>query len=169
MGTVYLSPALLTVCEWEVTRTFPLESGGVLMGTRVGDDVWHVDHIVGPGPRANHARYRFSPDLDYQTCEIAQQFHDTGGRSTYLGDWHSHPGATHGRLSYKDQGVLKKITNAPAAQCQVPLMMILWGQPDQWIPSLWHARYLPSRFLPKRLKIGEGRLIMVEGPSVLEL
>lgn len=154
------------MCEHEISRTFPLESGGVLMGAYVSTDIWYVDQIIGPGPRAKHARCRFSPDLDFQAREIAHRFHDTSGRSTYLGDWHSHPDAMHGRLSSVDKEALKEIASAPAAKCPVPLMMILWGRPDQWMRSLWHARYVQTRFLPRRFKINACRLIMLEGVTV---
>lgn len=139
MSFVHFSRSLLHVCEHEVTRMFPLESGGVLMGRRTGDAEWQVDHIVGPGPAARHARFRFSPDLEYQRDEIARRFVDTQGRSTYLGDWHSHPKARHGQLSYLDRRALGKIMDAPAAQCPAPLMMILWGEPSAWTPTIWVA------------------------------
>lgn len=139
MSVVHFRRSLLQVCEDEVTRMFPLESGGVLMGRRMDKDEWQVDHIVGPGRAPRHARYRFSPDLDYQRKEIARRFIDTRGQSTYLGDWHSHPKARHGGLSYLDRHALGKIMDAPGAQCPAPLMMILWGEPDSWAPTIWRA------------------------------
>jgi len=139
MSVVHFSLSLCHVCEHEVTRMFPLESGGVLMGRRMGKDQWHVDHVIGPGPAARHERYRFSPDLDYQLEEIARRFTDTHGQSTYLGDWHSHPKARHGRLSYLDRRALGKIMDAPEAQCFAPLMMVLWGEPAAWTPTIWRA------------------------------
>jgi integrative and conjugative element protein (TIGR02256 family) len=140
---VHLPISLLRACEDEVSRTFPLESGGVLMGQRLEGDRWQVDDIIGPGPKASHARYRFSPDLDYQRAAIASRFFETAGHSTYLGDWHSHPKACHGRLSYLDRNALRKIMDAPAAQCDVPLMMILWGTPREWQCTVW--RVAPAR------------------------
>jgi integrative and conjugative element protein (TIGR02256 family) len=139
MSVVHLSRSLLRVCEREVTHAFPMESGGVLMGRRVGRHEWLVDQVVGPGPSAHHSRYRFSPDLDYQREQIAQRFIETQGQSTYLGDWHSHPQARHGRLSYLDRHVLGKIMDTPEAQRPTPLMMILWGTPAAWSPTIWRA------------------------------
>lgn len=128
---------LIEVCRIEVTRTFPLESGGVLMGRRIGPNEWLVDHVIGPGPRATHQRYRFSPDLDWQHEQIAAWFHATNGQSTYLGDWHSHPGARHGRLSYVDRAACRTILRSPASQCDRVLMAIVWGSPEGWDLDVW--------------------------------
>lgn len=123
---------LFEACRVEATRTFPLESGGVLMGERFGPDRWRVDHVIGPGPDARHERHRFTPDPAWQHERIAKRFLATEGRSTYLGDWHSHPGARHGRLSYIDRGAARTILRSPDSQCHRVLMAIVWGQLDEW-------------------------------------
>ena len=128
---------LLDACQVEATRTFPLESGGVLMGERLAQDWWRIDHVIGPGPAARHERYRFTPDPDWQHERIAERFRSTGGQSTYLGDWHSHPGARHGRLSYIDRGAARTILRSPDSQCDLVLMGIVWGGPDDWGIDLW--------------------------------
>lgn len=132
-----LSPNLIESCRIEATRTFPNESGGVLMGERLGPDRWKIDHIIGPGPGARHERYRFTPDPVWQHEQIAERFELTGGRSTYLGDWHSHPGARHGRLSYIDRGAARTILRSPDSQCSRVLMTIVWGQPGDWGMAVW--------------------------------
>lgn len=128
---------LLDGCRVEADRTFPLESGGVLMGERLSSECWRIDHIIGPGPGARHERYRFTPDPAWQHERIAERFLATGGRSTYLGDWHSHPGACHGRLSYVDRGAARAILRSPDSQCDRVLMAIVWGRPDDWDIDVW--------------------------------
>lgn len=135
--TVRMSTDLLSQCETEVTNKFPRESGGVLMGCRKGQDLWQVDHVIGPGPNAVHGRVRFIPDLEWQHEQIAKRFFETNGQSTYLGDWHSHPSASHGRLSFKDKRAIKAIIQAPEAACDAPLMMILWAGTPGWRVSPW--------------------------------
>lgn len=152
---VHLDEALLGQCEREITRTFPLESGGVLMGSRVYPDSWTIDHVVGPGPAARHSRYRFTPDLAWQHAQIAERFHATGGASTYLGDWHSHPGARHGRPSHVDERALRTIIESDAARCPDPLMMILWGGPNAWQCALWRARLEASWWGGERVRVIE--------------
>lgn len=137
---IEFTEALLAVCRAEVTATYPLESGGVLMGRRHGGSYWTVDHVIGPGPNAHHSPTRFSPDLAWQHERIAERFYCTGGMSTYLGDWHSHPGMRHGRMSRIDKRALREIIDSEAAQCPEPLMMILWGGPTTWGSAVWHAR-----------------------------
>jgi len=150
---VAISSDLIAACATEVRRTFPLESGGVLMGRLVGQQAWVVDHIVGPGPKATHAHCRFLPDLPWQHDRIAERFLATDGISTYLGDWHSHPGARHGRLSYTDCKALRCIINAPEASCSSPLMMILWSGDPEWQLSIWNANLARRRFFGIRLSI----------------
>ena len=134
---VALPANLLDACRIEANRTFPFESGGVLMGEQVGPDRWLIDHIIGPGPGARHERYRFTPDPAWQHERIAERFRATGGRSTYLGDWHSHPSAHHGRLSYIDRGAARTILRSPDSQCDRMLMAIVWGRPDNWNIDVW--------------------------------
>lgn len=128
---------LIDACRIEATRKFPFESGGVLMGERLGPDRWRIDLVIGPGPDARHERYRFTPDPAWQHERIAECFQATGGRSTYLGDWHSHPGARHGRLSYIDRRAARTILHSPDSQCDRVLMAIVWGRPNDWNMDVW--------------------------------
>lgn len=134
---VALPPRLLETCLVEVTRTFPCESGGVFMGERLGSHRWRIDHVIGPGPGARHERYRFAPDPAWQHERIAERFRATNGRSTYLGDWHSHPGASHGRLSYVDRAAARTILRSPESQCDLLLMTVIWGQVNSWNLDVW--------------------------------
>lgn len=135
--TVRMRAKLLSLCEAEVTNTFPNESGGVLMGRGQGKSFWQVDHVIGPGPNAVHGRFSFIPDLPWQHEQIAKRFYETDGQSTYLGDWHSHPRAGHGELSLKDKIAIKAIIQAPEAACDAPLMMILWAGTPEWHAEIW--------------------------------
>lgn len=99
------------------------------MGRRTGINEIVVDQVIGPGPNARHERYRFEPDIHWQHAQIADHYYATGGTSTYLGGWHSHPEATHGRLSSIDRKALRTIISEPEAQCPKPLMVIFLGKP----------------------------------------
>lgn len=144
---------LIEKCLHEIDATFPCESGGVLMGCQQeASEIW-VDEVIGPGPEARHERYSFEPDLSWQRARIAEHYAATGGRSTYLGDWHSHPTARHGRLSNTDRKALKTIIRAPEARCRTPLMIIFWGVPEDWSISGWQASLRPTRALGARLEV----------------
>lgn len=131
---------LLAQCKREVDATFPLESGGVLMGNWQSPTHVVIRAVIGPGPSAKHERFRFRPDLPWQHEQIAKHYTQSTGAVTYLGDWHSHPQANHGRLSYQDQVALSAIMSTPEAQCAEPVMAILWGNPDGWRLTVWQAR-----------------------------
>lgn len=73
---------------------FPLETGGILMGYAIltgSESHWVVKSATGPGSRAKHTRYRFSPDDNYHISEAKRHYHQTDGSEYYLGDWHTHP------------------------------------------------------------------------------
>lgn len=132
-----LPRTLIEACGAEAARMFPLETGGALMGQRFGPDLWQVDHIIGPGPGARHERYRFQPDADWHHARIAERFHATGGCSTYIGDWHSHPRARHGRMSIVDRAAARTILRSPDSGCDRVLTGILWGDPNGWRLNAW--------------------------------
>lgn len=136
---VEFNPAQRRDCEIEIDRTFPDESGGVLMGHWLSTDHVMIDHVLGPGPAACHERFSFRPDLAWQHERIADIYERTFTQSTYLGDWHSHPNALSGRLSSKDKGVLAQIMGTPEAMCLEPLMGIFWGRPRAWELTVWRA------------------------------
>lgn len=123
------------------------------MGRRTGVNEIVVDQVIGPGPNARHERYRFEPDIRWQHAKIADHYYATGGTSTYLGDWHSHPGAIHGRLSSIDRKALRIINSEPEAQCPEPLMVILWGKPEAWKIAVWQGRLRARSFLWGALEV----------------
>ena len=141
------------MCIGEVCATFPKESGGALMGHRTDVNEIVVDQVIGPGPNARHERYRFEPDINWQHAKIADRYYATGGTSTYLGGWHSHPEATHGRLISIDRKALRIIISEPEAQCSEPLMVIFWGRPDAWAVAAWQGRLRHKSFLWGSLEV----------------
>jgi len=157
---VEMAADLLARCATEVSATFPLESGGVLMGRRT-DACVVIDHVIGPGPAAKRGRYRFASDTTWQHERIAERFYATSGESTYLGDWHSHPQATHGDLSSADVAALRLLMDSAAAQCPDPLMLILWGGPRRWNRSLWRAEPTNRWWTKWRTKVTACDLVLV--------
>lgn len=105
----------------------PKESGGVLMGYREGSQLW-ITHLIGPGPKAVHERFSFTPDNEFHEKAIAAIFHQTKGRSTYLGDWHTHPD-NKAYLSGLDKQALKNIATYPLARLSQPVMIIMGSRP----------------------------------------
>lgn len=140
MLVAWCASATYALVTREADRAFPDETGGVFMGywVRPRFEVIVTD-VVGPGPEAVHEPKRFVPDSAYQEREIAAIYADSGRRRTYLGDWHTHPKASSGRLSTKDRRTLRRIALHPGARAPFPLMCILAGHPDHWHACLWEG------------------------------
>lgn len=145
--SVTLPQAIWDACEDEASARFPLETGGTFMG-------WWRDHssvvvcdMIGPGPGAHHHAGSFQPDQEWQLREIARIYERSGRRTTYLGDWHTHPRAARGYVSRTDRGVLRQIISSPEARCPRPLMALLSGCPSAWLFDLWVASRRPRHLL----------------------
>lgn len=143
----------------EATRAFPLETGGLLLGY---DDPATaqvvIRQVVGPGPRAAHGLSRFFPDHDYHRRETARIYASSGRITSYLGDWHSHPGGGTA-LSPTDRRTLARIARAQTARAPRPIMIVLAGTPlpadisplpygddAEWRVGVWQLLYSPSRW-----------------------
>jgi integrative and conjugative element protein (TIGR02256 family) len=114
----------------------PLETGGLLMGYHTADCLEVViTDIVGPGPDAVHASDAFTPDYPYHERMVAELYESSGGTTTYLGDWHTHPGGTPSP-SKTDTAALRQIARSPEARAPEPIMGIAAG-PDPWRLAVW--------------------------------
>ncbi|UPU34496.1 Mov34/MPN/PAD-1 family protein [Geomonas paludis] len=137
MKRVWLPKRLVEGLILEAEKKAPLETGGVLAGYRSEDNSnIVVTTFVGPGPRAVHKRESFTPDEDYDKDQINKIFDKSHGTVTYLGDWHTHPGAK-AYLSGLDKVALQNIGNLRETHVQVPLMLILGGTSEAWTPAAW--------------------------------
>jgi integrative and conjugative element protein (TIGR02256 family) len=135
----WLSSTVYAELTQEADRHAPNETGGVLIGYWAGKPAEPVILLgVGPGPKAKHSPSRFVPDYDFHEQEVARHFESSGGRLSYLGDWHSHPNAP-GNLSKTDCGTLSRIARSRRARAPRPLMLILAFGPV-WEPCIWGLR-----------------------------
>lgn len=130
--------------------SFPLETGGMLLGYVADNRDVVVTAIIGPGPKAIHRRYGFVPDAEYQQAELSAHHLITNGRETYLGDWHTHPrGST--TLSPVDKRTLTRIARTPSSGIAEPIMAILGGGKENWDVSAirfigWKRRFPFNRY-----------------------
>lgn len=105
----------------------PLETGGMLLGYRVeneGVSEAVIEQILGPGPDALHGRTRFLPDGSWQRRQLTRIFLESGGTTTYLGDWHSHPCGS-ASPSPLDLKTARTIARSRRARTPHPLMAIV--------------------------------------------
>lgn len=121
----------------------PFETGGILMGYWGSATEAVITAVIGPGPKAVHKKRAFRPDSAYHEQEIARLYAQSGRTETYLGDWHTHPGAA-AYMSFRDEETLSTIANHKEARLQTPLMMILGTRPFEL--RAWAHSYKKSLF-----------------------
>lgn len=131
---VWISEKALARMVSDAGSFFPNETGGVLMGYRVANEVVITDS-VGGGPLAQRSPTRFLPDHSYQTRAIEEIYDSSAGGRSYLGDWHTHP---RGRLALSPTDVmtLRRIARHRDARVASPIMMLLAGD-HEWSARAW--------------------------------
>lgn len=112
----------------------PLETGGVLLGWRDGNDRI-VNGLVGPGLKSLHSRQTFFPDHSWQVARIREAFEGSAGDLDYLGDWHTHPDGL-AMMSELDRKTLSRIER----RVKFPLMVIAAGTSEDWTINAWRGR-----------------------------
>jgi integrative and conjugative element protein (TIGR02256 family) len=83
-----------------------------------------------------HRRAWFLPDHLYQTRLLAEAYEKSDRRTTYLGDWHSHPNGPQ-RLSDVDRNTLRRIARSvqQRSRSDHPAMMLLLSGPP-WVTMI---------------------------------
>lgn len=132
----WLSAAALDTMKVEASRTFPLETGGVLLGYWSGNEAVIIASS-GPGPLALHGEDHYVPDNSYHSSFVAAAYAASGRRATYLGDWHSHPLGSCS-LSELDIKTMRRIARHQRARVSCPLMLVLSGR-EPWQVHIWYG------------------------------
>lgn len=135
--TLWLNKGALDGMLAEAERAALDETGGMLLG-------WNnpersevvVSAVVGPGPNAKHAPDSFRPDGDWQQQHLGEEYEQSNGRVTYLGDWHVHPQGGFG-VSRRDRRTLSRIASCAEARCPNPLMGLLVRGSDSYHLGVW--------------------------------
>lgn len=142
MTVVWVSDAAVSDLLAEASTKAPSETGGVLLGYQVANgDVTVITAVVGPGPNAEHSSTRYVPDHEYQELEIARVYAESGRCTTYVGDWHSHPGGAL-YLSRTDVRTLRTIARHKDARLAHPVMIVAasGAAAPQWDFGVWQWR-----------------------------
>jgi len=122
--------ALMTACRFPPSW----ETGGVLLG--YFDDscrvVW-VTAAEGPPPDSERGAYAFRHGTEGVADRVASIRAATGGRSRFIGMWHTHPGIAP-RASQTDHEAMRDLlVTLPAAQVQRrAILLILGGEAGRW-------------------------------------
>lgn len=132
-SVVWFARDAIAMMRREAERTFPNESGGVLLGySDATNSALVVTAFVGPGPLARHGRSAFVPDHRYHEEQVAQIYSASGRVHSYLGDWHSHPDGSL-RMSAADRRTLARIARFREARMSRPIMVVIAGRPARHV------------------------------------
>lgn len=162
---IWISSELHRMCADEASGFFDLETGGTFMGYWPNAETAVITGLIGAGPNALHERHNFEPDQEWQLKEIASHYETSGRRETYIGDWHSHPNAQSGRLSWTDRGVLRQIIKTPEARASRPIMVVFHGVPNDWQTTAWIGDLRERRLLWPKLEVCEATLQLYDPVS----
>lgn len=121
---VHLDAEALAEMVTEALAKYPLETGGVLLGSTTDDGAAVIHRVIGPGPEAQHRRSSFEPDDAWQQHQLDAVFEREPKINTYLGDWHTHPDGR-ARPSPTDVRAAQVIADAPDALQPKPLTLIV--------------------------------------------
>lgn len=89
-GYVIWAPNIKAANMREADSTDPYETGGMHLG-RHYPGLFHVTHMVGPGPGARYYKTSFIPDRDWQYEQIDALYRQLSGSLKHLRDWNTHP------------------------------------------------------------------------------
>ena len=146
--TVRLSGSVVRAMARLATEHYPYEVGGLVAGY-LNEEAAVVTELVGPGPLAKHCHDTFLPDHAHQTEQMHSLFWASGGRTVYLGDWHTHPEGP-SVLSLLDKKTMRVIGNSPEADCANPLMILLSPDGTEWELRAFRLKHPSGRSLQVR-------------------
>jgi integrative and conjugative element protein (TIGR02256 family) len=132
---VWLPAEILATLTAQANEHRPHETGGMLIGWRIGEDIVVAGTIDG-GPRARRERDSFEADGEWQERQLAAIYRESARTLTYLGDWHSHPRGR-GRPSAQDRETAALVADAAEARAPEPLTMILARRAGRWRPRCY--------------------------------
>lgn len=141
--------------QWRALRGRPWEIGGWLLGYR-HDDAVVVTHATAPRSRGTPAGVTVSgrghrPAFD-------RLWDATGGRVTFLGDWHTHPGGP-AVPSERDRAAAGQIADDPDFRTPSPLVAIVATPrlPRRATNDIAIFEFEKTDALSERLRIGVHR------------
>ncbi|HEY6891351.1 MAG TPA: Mov34/MPN/PAD-1 family protein [Solirubrobacter sp.] len=106
------------------------ETGGILIGHRVGETSLRITRASPPGPRALHRRFRFSRDTKFLQRYLDDIVDRTNGREDYVGEWHVHP-AVDAPPSLVDRRSLFRIARRANYATDNPILVIVEEAPPE--------------------------------------
>lgn len=127
---VWLASDLVEQLQAQADQHRPLETGGMLLGWRVENELV-ITEAIGAGPGARRARDSFEADGPWQEGRLLEVYERSGRTVIYLGDWHSHPRGP-ARPSRRDRETAAVVAGWEAARTPEPLTLIIGRRSRRW-------------------------------------
>lgn len=88
---INISEDILSVLDNYKQKKFQNESGGIILGYVHNDHRIYISKISQPNFNDKATRYGFVRDKKAAQLIVNSEFHESGGKVIYLGEWHTHP------------------------------------------------------------------------------
>ena len=104
---IFISSSVISLIEtFKQYDSRKNESGGVLVG-QIKDNKVYILKISIPNKFDRASRYRFECTKDAAQIIMDYEFYNSGGKSIYIGEWHTHPEETP-QPSRDDKAMIKE-------------------------------------------------------------
>lgn len=146
MANFWIPRRVLAEIKTLASLSYPMETGGMLLGYIADNNDVVVTAIIGPGPAAKSSRNAFEPDAEFQQVELEAHYRATEGMESYLGDWHTHP---HGSSipSRTDKSTLAHIAFTTSSRIKHPIMAIAGNATGGWELEAFRFQSIKHRIL----------------------
>ncbi len=119
----------------ESERSYPLETGGILVG-KVSQRSVIIAHAIGPGVSAQRSISRFRREGEYSQHVLDGIVDASHGEMDYVGEWHSHPALV--SPSDIDLAAMNWIARNQKYAVDSPVMALCSRQSaDSWLLALY--------------------------------
>jgi integrative and conjugative element protein (TIGR02256 family) len=107
------------------------ESGGILMGYVLKENVFAINDISVPTKLDKFSRYYFTRSKKTAQLIINKAFKNSNGKQVYLGEWHTHP-EDYPSPSRLDRKSIKQQFNGNVLNSPV-IFMLIYGRKGLYI------------------------------------
>lgn len=121
----------LTILEQFTQRRYGQpESGGIIMGKIIGDEI-QIIRLSVPTLLDRFSRYNFERHAISAQIIIDYEFYNSGGEMVYLGEWHTHPEA-HPRPSETDKQMIHRQYHSQGRRTDF-LLLVIQGTESRYV------------------------------------
>ncbi|MCP4179629.1 MAG: hypothetical protein GY756_17865 [bacterium] len=111
-------------------KHYPLEFGGIFIGEVINHKKIIITQNIAPAKFKN-SKFSYTRYVDDINRLLEDEYNSSGGKSIYLGEWHSHP-ANYPSFSHTDFNTIKSISDNIKICINTPIMSIVSLVQSKW-------------------------------------